>query len=942
MPLDPGTRLGPYEILSPLGAGGMGEVYRARDTRLGREVAVKVLPQHLSSNPDVRARFEREARAISSLNHPHICTLHDVGREGDTDYLVMEMVEGETLAQRLSRGALALADVLRLGAQVAGALDRAHRAGVVHRDLKPGNIMLTRSGAKLMDFGLAKGVGPASSPSSFTLAPTATTPLTAQGTIVGTFQYMAPEQLEGREADARSDLFALGVVIYEMATGRRAFEGKTQASLAASILKEEPRPIRATDAMSPPALDRLVRLCLRKDPDDRIQSAHDVRLQLEAIAETAASPDEVSAGSGLPGAGAGPGAIPGAGSGALFGAGSGTVPGAGSGVFTGAASGAFPSAAAGRTRSRERLAWAIAALATITALALAAAFLLRPAPPVPPVLVSSLTAPEDTSFVPNFLVMALSPDGRSIAYVARGPKGAGLWVRPLDSSKPTLLATGADDAECPFWSPDSRWIGFRSEGLLKKIDVSGGRDVVLAPMRDCLGASWGQDGSILYVQDRVSPIMRIPAAGGEPTLVTAPRTADSRRLYSQPSLLPDGRHIIYTVNETWQGGTNSGIFLSELGGENEKLLLPVLSNARYVQPGYLVYGKDGSLLAQKFDLTRLELTGEPIPLVEGVQYIGSYQSHVFSVSDTGLLAYAEGRGTLTRQFTWVDRKGAIVGTAGKPGNYFSPRLSRDGRRIAYDQSEATTDSGDIWVLDVERGISNRLTFDSRNESSPIWSPDDTHLLFFGDYPGRSDLFTVPSDGTGKVEMFFTNGAGNMPADWSEDGKFIVVQASAGAGKGLMDIHIYNAQEKKAEPWLSSSFAEKQSRLSPDGRWISYDSDESGRMEVYVRGFPPRGGKWRISTDGGSSSVWSRDGKELFYVSADSTLMSVPVTPGPTFEGGAPVPLFKLPRTLLSLSVVSQYDVSPDGQRFLMNFNTSTQGQKQITLVANWTSLLPKR
>ncbi len=890
MPLATGTRLGPYEILAPLGAGGMGEVYRARDTRLGRDVAVKVLPQHLSSNPAIRSRFEREAKAVSSLNHPHICTLHDVGREGDTDYLVMEMIEGETLARRLSRGALPLAEVLRLGAQIAGALDGAHRAGVVHRDLKPGNVMLTKSGAKLMDFGLAKEMGFAAAPSNLTLSPTVTSPLTAEGMILGTFQYMAPEQLDGKEADARSDLFALGVVIYEMATGRRAFEGKTHASLVAAILKEEPRPMRSTDAMSPPALDRLVRQCLRKDPDERVQSAHDVRLQLEGIAETGASPEESPI-----------------------------------------------AAVAGRSRWRERLAWGFAALASLLAVAAAAGSFLRPAVN-PALLVSSIPPPEDSSFVPNILGMALSPDGRRIAYVARGPNGTGLWVRPLNAAKPTLLVA-VDDAECPFWSPDSRSVGFGSGGSLRTIGVAGGPSVVLAPMRECLGASWGSDGSILYVQDRISPVMRIPASGGEPAIVTTARTADSKRNSSQPSLLPDGRHVLYTVNETWQGGTNSGIYVASIGGKDERQLLPVLSNARFVEPGFLIYARDGSLRAQKFDLGRLELSGDPIPLVEGVQYTGFYQSHLFSLSDNGLLAYAEGQGTLTRQFTWVDRKGSILGTVGKPGNYFSPRISHDGNRIAYDQSEETSDSGDIWVLDLERGIASRLTFDPRNESSPIWSSDDGSLLFFGDYPGRSDLFTISSDGTGGMDTVFSNGASNIPSDWSKDRKTILMQSSTTAGMGITDLLIYSAEEKKAEPWLDSSFVERQARFSPDGRWISYDSDESGRMEIYVRGFTPPGGKWRVSSDGGSSAVWSRDGRELLYISRDAKMMSVTVGQGATFEGGTPVPLFTIPGEILNLGIVTQYDVSPDGQRFLMNLNTPTQGLKLITLVSHWTSLL---
>lgn len=890
MPLAAGTRLGPYEILSPLGAGGMGEVYRARDTRLGRDVAVKVLPQHLSSNPEVRARFEREARSVSSLNHPHICTLHDIGREGDTDFLVMEMIEGETLAQRLSRGALPFHEVLRLGAQISDALDRAHRAGVVHRDLKPGNVMLTKSGAKLMDFGLAKGIGPSASASNLTAAPTATSPLTAEGTIVGTFQYMAPEQLEGKEADARSDIFALGVVLYEMASGRRAFEGRTQASVIAAILKEEPPPLQATDSMSPPALDRLVRQCLRKDPDERIQSAHDVRLRLEEISE-------------------------------------GGAPAAAAPTATGP----------GRGGSRERLAWGIAAAAALMAIALAVASFLRPAV-IPPVIVSSIPPPAESSFVPNILGMSLSPDGRKLACVVRGPAGTGVWTCPLDGSKPTLVAA-ADDAECPFWSPDSRAVGFHAGGQLRRVEIAGGQSVPLVPAASCIGASWASDGTIFYVPDYLSPIMRVSENGGQPSALFPVEAAGSRRNFSQPSLLPDRRHVLYTATDAWQGGQGSGIYVATIDGKEEKRLLSVVSNARFVEPGYLVFGSEGSLRAQRFDLGRLELSGDQIVLIDGVDYMGLYQSHIFSLSESGLLAYIEGKGSLTRQLTWVDRSGAVLGTVGKPGNYFTPRLSHDGKRVAYDLSETTTDSGDIWVFDLERGISTRLTFDPRNESSPIWSPDDSRLLFFGNYPGRSDLFTLDSDGSGGVESILSNGAVNLPSDWSKDGRSILVQTSRSAGLGGTDLLIYSTEQKKAESWLKSAFVENQARFSPDGRWIAYDSDESGKMEVYVRGFSPPGGKWRVSGEGGSFPVWSKDGRELFYISPDSKVMSVAVGSGATFDGGAPVALFRIPGEILNVGIATQYDVSLDGRRFLMNLGSSTQAQKMITLVSGWTSVL---
>jgi len=893
MSLAAGSRLGPYEILAPLGAGGMGEVYKAKDTRLDRLVAVKVLPAHLSTNPGLKQRLEREARAVSSLSHPHICTLFDLGHHEGIDYLVMEYLEGETLADRLTRGPLPFPDLMRAAIEIAGALDRAHRSGIVHRDLKPGNIMMTKAGTKLLDFGLAKGMGLASAPSNLTASPTLMSPLTADGAIVGTFQYMAPEQLEGKEADARSDLFALGAVIYEMATGTRAFQGKTQASLIASILKEEPRPIRAAVPASPAPLDRLVRLCLDKDPDQRIQSAHDVRLQLEGIVAGGASDVE------SPTAAEHPASL----------------------------------------RTRNRLAWGIAALACLTAIAVATAAF-RKTDVAPFTVVSSIAPPAGTIFPSNILSVALSPDGRQIVFAARGPEGSGLWLRPLDSAKARLLA-GTEDADCPFWSPDSRSIGFYAGGMLRKVDLAGGQSDALAPVNICLGASWGRDGSILYVSDRYLPIMRIPPNGGAPVTLAGPDAAKGKKIFSQPSLLPDGRHILYTANESWEGGENSGIFVATIEGKDERRILPTLSNARYVEPGYLVYAKDGSLRAQRFDPGRLEVTGDPVTLMDAVQYMGFYQSHLFSVSDSGALAFIAGEGTLTRRFTWVDHKGAILETIGKPGNFFSPRLSHDGRRIAFDQSDASSDSGDIWVLDRGRGVANRLTFEARNESAPVWSPDDRRIVFFGNFPSRADLFTVHADGTGAVETLLSNGGDNLPGDWSSDGKFILLQSNRGTGVPNTDLWIYSFEDKKAAPWLDSPYVEKQGRFSPDRRWIAYASNESGRMEVYVRGFMPAGGKWRVSSEGGTAPVWRADGKELFFLSSDSKLVSVAIHPGATFDTGTPTPLFAIPGEILDVGVVTQYDVTLDGQSFLMNLDTPTEEHRMITLVTNWPSLLKK-
>jgi Tol biopolymer transport system component len=466
-----------------------------------------------------------------------------------------------------------------------------------------------------------------------------------------------------------------------------------------------------------------------------------------------------------------------------------------------------------------------------------------------------------------------------------------------------------------------------------------GQTDLLAAANDCFGASWAGDGSILFVPERNSPIMRIPRPGAEAQKVAIEDREDSQRNYASPSLLPDGRHILYTVSEAWEGGENSGVYAATIDGKEERRILPFLTNARFVAPGYLVYGRDGSLRAQRFDPERLALSGEPVTLLDGVQYLGSYQAHVFAISDNGLLAYVEGSGTLSRQFTWVDRKGALVGTIGSPGNFFSPRLSHDGRFVAYDLSDAATDNGDIWVFDLERGIPTRLTFDPRNESAPFWSPDDTRIAFFRNFPGGRDIFSIASDGRGNQETILSNGRDNMASDWSSDGASILVQSRARAGAIATDLEVVSVQKKTAAHWLDTPFTEKQARFSPDGKWIAYDSDESGRMEVYVRAFASPGGKWRVSSAGGSSAVWNRNGRELFYLTPSFELMSVAVASGATLQGGTPIQLFKVPGETLDLGTATQYDVSPDGQRFLMNLNVATQGQKLITLVSHWTELL---
>src|SRR6266536_3147581 len=666
MTISSGSRLGPYEVLTPLGAGGMGEVYKARDTRLERTVAVKVLPKHLSESSEVRQRFEREAKTISQLSHPHICALYDVGNQDGVEYLVMELLDGETLADRISRGPLPLEQVLRYGIEIADALDKAHRQGIVHRDLKPGNVMLTKSGAKLLDFGLAKFQPAArdatSSVSRLATEAQASQPLTERGTVLGTFQYMAPEQLEGREADARSDIFAFGALLYEMATGKKAFAGKSQASLIASILSAEPPPISTIAAMTPPALDRVVKTCLAKDPDDRWQTAHDVMLQLKWIAE-------------------------------------------------GGSQAGVPAPLVARRRSRERIAWAVAAILALATVALAFALFARPRPLLRAVR-SSILPPEKTTY--HFISdaggpPAVSPDGLQIAFTARDSTGkASLWVRSLDSPAARALA-GTDGAMYPFWSPDSRNIGFFADAKLKKIEAAGGPTLALCDAADGRGGTWNKDGVILFEPHFSEPLFRVAATGGKPAPMT--KFDESRRetTHRFPAFLPDGKHFLYEAG-SHNVGTESelhAIYLGSLGGEASKLLVNARSKALYAA-GHLLFVRQKTLMAQPFDAKSGKLSGDPFPIVGNVQDDPGFFTAVFSVSDNGVLAYQETGGSIDQfQLTWFDRGGKKLESLGPKGPLWSPRISHDGRRVLF----AIGDPGDLWLEDMARHVSTRLTFD---------------------------------------------------------------------------------------------------------------------------------------------------------------------------------------------------------------------------------------
>ncbi len=881
MTLAAGARLGPYEIVAPLGAGGMGEVYRAKDTRLDREVAVKVLPEHLTGSAELRSRFEREARAISSLSHPNICTLYDVGREGETDFLVMELLQGESLLDRLAKGPIPVDEVLRLGIQITDALERAHASGIVHRDLKPGNIFVTERGVKILDFGLAKLHAAAQQTSKTALGALPTeqlsVSLTGEGMILGTFQYMSPEQLEGQEADPRTDIFALGAVLYEMATGKKAFAGSSQASLIGSIMHSTPPPVSALAALAPPALDRVIATCLAKDPKDRWSTAHDLKLQLAWIAE-------------------------------------------------GGSQIGVPAPVAARRKHREKLAWGVAALTTLAAVGFAIGWVRR-APIAPDLVRFEIPQPAELTLVGS---PKLSPDGRYLAFDGTDEEGEKkIWVRALDALEPQPLP-GTEGTSRPFWSPDSHWLGFMADGKLKKVPVTGGPPQVVCDAPTGSDGAWGPDGTILFDGTGNDPINKVSAAGGVATPII-----DGKDSPGWPQFLPGGMRFLYVATSS---GKEQGIRVAKLDGSDQQDVITGLSRVEYAPPGYLLFVRDQTLVAQRFDAEAGKLMGEPIPVAEGLgtDAVGLAD---FSASRTGTLVYRVGRAGGS-QFAWIDRKGNRIATEGDSGALGNSDLSPDGRWFVFVQQGTGAGSIDLWVRDLKRGVSSRFTFDEGAESSPVFSRDSRFVYYVQQTPGEPrKIVRRALDRSGAAETILESPDDLSPSAISPDGKtLILARRPKGLRWQIWKLPLAHPDQASAVV-VSQKYYNGRPAISPDGRWLAFQSAESGDNQIYVIGFSGGGGRWQISTNGGTEPAWGPNGKELFYIAPDNKMMRVGVTTGQRFEAGVPEALF--PVTLAEFSGRNRYRISPDGERFLVLGPKAGDARPPITVLLHWKQLLSR-
>jgi len=897
MVLAPPTRLGPYEILSLLGAGGMGEVYRARDTRLERTVAIKILSQ-LSYEPAHKQRFEREARAISSLNHPNICTLHDIGHQDGIDYLVMECVEGETLAKRLEKGPLPVDQVLKVGAQIADALDNAHRSGIVHRDVKPNNIVLTPTGAKLLDFGLAKPTSALVDMATMT-ATNVQTPVTERGTIVGTFQYMSPEQVEGRELDGRSDIFSLGAVLYEMVTGQHAFEGKSRLSVASAILEKEPAPITTIKPLAPASLDHTIRTCVAKDPNDRWQTARDLSHELKWIGESGSQAGVLA------------------------------VPLRGSRIM------------------HERIAWVAAAVVLLCALAaVSVAFHLKKDAPSAPNVRAMIPPPADNqfgAFAYNRFLPALSPDGRQLVVPVMDTQGKlGLWLRGLNDLGQGRILPGTEEGAFPFWSPDSRSIGFFTPSKLKRLDIEGDLVQVLAEVTSSpRGGTWGSSGIILYTPGTSSELYQIPASGGTPRKVTELITGLKEQSHRWPTFLADGRHFLFFVTDEEQPDVQ-GVYAGSLDTKEHHLVVKTFVGPAYESGGTIIYVRDGAIVTQPFDQRKLVVSGEPVAMPDHVGVNLVNNTALFSVSPAGNLVYYPAPSEGPFALSWYDRDGRRGETL-DTGPIRDIALSPDGTRVAEGIYNPTGLNRDLWSYDVSRRTKTRLTSSLEDEGYPVWQPDGKFVLFSSGFSeNQFHIYRTRSDGTGGVETVLrSEGVNEALGSICRDGRYLAYTRSSKDSPTSVWI-LPLTGDRKPFALMQNQFANSQPVFSPDCKWIAYvSSHNTGRPDVYLANFPDATHRYQVSTQNGMLPHWRGDSKELFYYcNPQNSMIAVNVEEkGGELSLGAPRTLFPLSSPYASFF---SFDVTPDGRRFLMSTVNFPTASIPLTLVTNWKAELKKK
>jgi serine/threonine protein kinase/Tol biopolymer transport system component len=871
----------------------MGEVYRAHDMRLARDVALKVLPEAFAADAERMARFEREAKVLASLNHPNIASIYGLEESNHIRALVMELVEGPTLAERIELGAIPVDEALPIAKQVCEGLEYAHERGIIHRDLKPANVKLTPEGqVKILDFGLAKALDavdatapdPASSPTITRLA-------THAGIILGTAAYMSPEQAKGKAVDRRADIWAFGCVLYEMLAGRPAFEGETATDVLAAVVMKEPD-WSALPATTPHRVRGLLQRCLTKDPRQRLRDIGEARV---AIDRAASGPEEP---------------------------------------------GKAEADVARRGSRHDVAAWSLVGVLALIGAGLGAWILIAPRPPTVPAIVSEISPPTTTNFAPAGPPV-LSPDGQRLAFAAVGSDGkTRLWVRPLNTAAAQPL-DGTDGATFPFWSPDGRSLGFFANEKLNRIDASGGPPLAIADAVIARGGSWGPDGTILFTPDTQSPIFRVPASGGTPQPVTKLNALRQEVTHRWPQFLPDGKHFLFYAHTG--NPQNNGTYAASLDGGQPKLLLPGDSNAVYAPPGYLLFVRQGALLAQRFDASSLRLIGDAVPLAENAAVNSGTWRGNFTVSENGILVYEVGSPTAgSSRLLWYDRDGKQIAETGTLGDYGTPSLSPDGRKLAVVVSAPSKSSPNIWVFDLARGIRDRLTFSSAIDAAPSWSPDGKTIVFQSNRSGQFHLYQKAADGAGSTSPLVLDNDWEYSPSFSSDGRYLIFERHARQPGAHTEIQAMPLSgDRKAFPVVQNQqFNVTLPALSPDGKWLAYVSPESGRREIYIVTFPHGTGRWEVSPGGGDWPRWRHDGKELFYISPDNKIMSAEISEHQAnLVIGKVQPLFQ---TNPDSSPGWLYDVSPNGKQFVVATQGARQATAPLTLVVNWPSLLKKQ